>query len=105
MNRKILGIIICMLLIGTSITVFGTTNIHKIESISSNGGWIKHFEGNSWAHVVRQTDDGYVVVGATEPDVEFSTGEGLVMKVDNFGNQIWNCQCAKKSSNEWVNLN
>jgi hypothetical protein len=52
--------------------------------------WIKHYGGTSWAHVVRQTDDGFIVAGATEPDVEFSTGEGLVMKVDNFGNEIWN---------------
>jgi hypothetical protein len=77
-------------MIGASLSVLGTTNNYETKSISVNGGWVKHFEGNSWAHVVRQTDDGYVVVGATEPDVEFSTGEGLVMKVDNFGNEIWN---------------
>jgi hypothetical protein len=36
--------------------------------------------------VIRQVDDGYVVVGATDKD---DTGDGLVMKVDNTGNEIW----------------
>lgn len=89
--KKIIGIIIVMLLIGTIVLpVLVTQENFETKSTSLSGGWIKHFEGTSWAHVVRQTDDGYVVVGATEADVEFSTGEGLIMKVDNSGNEIWN---------------
>ena len=56
-------------------------------NIKLDSRWIKHFPGTSWAHVVRETDDGYVVVGATNIDI---SGDGLVMKVDKNGTELWN---------------
>jgi hypothetical protein len=85
--RKIIGIIIVTLMIG--IVVLPVLDSEEKEfnfSISRSGGWIKHFEGTSWAYVIRQVDDGYVLVGATDVD---DFGDGLVMKVDNSGNEIW----------------
>ena len=56
-------------------------------NIKLDSRWIKHFPGTSWAHVVRETEDGYVVVGATNIDI---SGDGLVMKVDKNGTELWN---------------
>lgn len=63
----------------------------KIENASEfqlkmESGWVKHFGGTSWAHVVRQTNDnGYIVVGGTD----FEGGDGLVLKTDSEGNELW----------------
>ncbi|MBN1860813.1 MAG: hypothetical protein JW840_05055 [Candidatus Thermoplasmatota archaeon] len=36
--------------------------------------------------MVRQTDDGYILAGATDVD---DTGDGLILKVDSLGNELW----------------
>ena len=91
MKKKIIGIIVCTLLIATILPIsadnINNDTIRKIaNNSSSNERWMKYYPGTSWAHVVRETNDGYVLVGATDVD---DTGDGLVMKVDKNGDEIW----------------
>jgi hypothetical protein len=94
MKIKIIGFLVFLLLFATCfLQVDAKFNIQNTDIINTNFKnqpvveWEKHFKGTSWAHVVRQIDDGFIVVGATDVD---DTGDGLVMKVDNSGNEIWN---------------
>lgn len=85
MKKRIIGILM-MLLICTNLIVLGTEEKYDTKITSLNGGWIKYFEGNSWAHVVRQTnDDGYILVGGSDAE----SGDGLVIKTDSNGNELW----------------
>ena len=85
--KKIIGIIIVMLLIGTSLSVLGTTNKYELKSNSISGGWIKHFEGTSWGHNVIQTSDGgYLIAGGTDYSGD---SDALLIKTDSNGNTQW----------------
>jgi len=106
MIKKIIGILVCTILVILVIPISAENGINNeikkgVITNLSNGGWIKHFPGTSWAHVVRETDDGYVLVGATDKD---DTGDGLIIKVDKNGNETWTTtvpNCAFEGL--WVN--
>jgi hypothetical protein len=87
MNKKIIGIFICMLLIGTVIPVLGTHYNYETISTSLNGGWIKHFEGSSWGHTVIQASDGGYLVGGGTGYNEGS--DALLIKTDSEGDKEW----------------
>jgi hypothetical protein len=88
MNSKMIVILIMTLMI--AITIPFSSALSEVQKNGNeqqlNDRWVKHFEGTSWAHVIRQAEDGYVLVGATDVDI---SGDGLVMKVDFSGNEIW----------------
>ena len=87
MNKKIVGIFIVMLLIGTVLPVLGTQDNYVTMSTSLSGGWIKHFEGTSWGHNVIQTSDGgYLIAGGTDYS---GNSDALLIKVDSDGNLEW----------------
>jgi len=70
--KKIIGIFIVMLFIGTVVLpVLGTEEKISINSISMRGDWIKHFEGISWGHTVIQTNDGGQLPGVSFNQIDF----------------------------------
>ncbi len=96
MKRKILGILVCTLLIATSIPAVGTLN-NSFQSKNPvdkplNGGWEKTYGGSEYDFCGsgRQTSDGgYIFCGETE-----SYGaeglDGWLVKTDADGNEVWN---------------
>jgi hypothetical protein len=87
MEKKLIGIFIMILLIGTVLPVLGAQDNHKTISTTLNGGWIKHFEGTSWGHTVIQTSEGGYLVGGGTGYNEGS--DALLIKTDSEGNKEW----------------
>jgi hypothetical protein len=94
MNRKIIGICIMMLLIGTAVLpALGMINKKEDVFFSSIYGpnieWEKTFGGDEfdWFYCIRQTNDGgYIATGTTEEsDVHYA----WLLKVDANGNEEW----------------
>lgn len=89
MKKKIVGICVCMLLIATTLPVINAVSVVKKSNDEHplNGGWVKDFEGTSWASSVIQTSDGgYLVAGGTG----YKEGsDALLIKTDAEGNIQW----------------
>jgi hypothetical protein len=96
MNNKLVGILICMLLITTTIPVVGTfNNLNQNKNtvnLSLNSGWINTYggDGKDAADSVYQTsDNGYIIIGET---TSFGAGDRDVwlFKLDANGVMDWN---------------
>jgi len=99
MKNKIIGIVICMLLIFSS-TTLALTPFNRNEQqtkhrlfdtsipVSSPGGWTKTFGSGSgeFGHSVQQTNDGGYIIGATTY-ADYNTI--WVIKTDKDGNAKW----------------
>jgi len=95
MEKKIVGILVCTLLIATVVfPAVETTNIkmYKINETLNQPTveWEKTFGGDEFDHFhsARQiSDGGYIACGVTE---ESDMYYAYVLKVDSNGNQLWN---------------
>jgi outer membrane protein assembly factor BamB len=101
MKNKIVGIVICTLLISSSTALalmpfsrdeqqmkhqfFDTTSV----PLPTSKGWIKIFEtyGGEGRSVQQTTDGGYIIAGSAVPS---NYDDFLLIKTDNNGNESWN---------------
>lgn len=97
--KKIIGILVCMLLIITAIPAVGQIkeiSINKDKEPTVDPGsddiWMKTYGGKKIdaGSAVLQVSDGYVVVGVTE---SYGGGKGDLwfIKTDKIGELIWRC--------------
>jgi hypothetical protein len=100
MRRKIIGILICMLLIATAIPVIGQVkniyiNKNNNETNPTNNGekWMKTYDFyhyDTGKSVIQTDDGGYIVVGSTTrtrfSDLNYDI---FLLKTDSMGNEIW----------------
>ncbi len=105
MKRKIVGILVCMLLIVTAVPVTGqikeifigenndfSENTDAIISPLSDDRWTKTFGGKDYdiGRSIQQTsDNGYIIVGSTKT---YGVGDADIwlIKTDVNGNEEWN---------------
>ena len=97
MNKKIIGIFVCTLLILTVLPVSGHTeifigeeSINQISPIFNGERWMKTFDLNDYdaGYSVQQTTDGgYIVVGSTHPPS--GNSNVWIIKTDNKGDMVW----------------
>jgi hypothetical protein len=113
LKSKIVGIVICILLISCSTALSVTPlrkNGHQIKQqcsdttpfpLPSPKGWIKIFGefGEDYGYSVQQTDDGgYIIAGCT-----LNIGNGgyvWLIKTDSNGNKIWDTWFGEKEGNK-----
>ena len=99
MNRKIIGIFVCTLLIATAIPVVGQLKVisiikenDEISPLSNGDKWIKTFNLNDHdqgSSVQQTTDGGYIVVGTTGPYLLPPIDNVWLIKTDSKGNMVW----------------
>jgi len=109
MNKKIIGILVCMLLITTAIPALGTTN--DIKASDENNAYSSHEIEVEWERLyggvnievfrnVKQTNDGgYIAVGAWNATrTPTDSGSHCLVKVDANGDEEWNATALPNSS-------
>jgi len=96
MNKKIIGIFVCTLLIATAIPAVGTINNSSQEKNPVdkplNDGWYKTYGGTEYdlGGTVQQTNDGgYIFCGETA-SYGAKGWDALVVKTDANGTEEWN---------------
>ena len=97
MKKEIIGIIVCVLLVGAVIPISGQIikgnvimDSDKINPYLNGNTWIKTFDLNDYdiGYTVQQTTDGgYILVGYTYPPNENS--KVWIIKTDNKGDMVW----------------
>ena len=97
MRRKIIGIFVCMLLIGTVIPVVGQVkdiSLNKendeISPLSNGDKWIKTFDFtpfDGFFSVQQTSDGGYITVGATKHPT--NNYDVWLVKTDSQGDIMW----------------
>jgi len=93
MKKKIIGILVCMLLIATAVPAVGTinknTNEKTVLQLPNGVEWdltIDRGEFDSIRHVEQTSDGGYIGCGLTEESDMFYC---YLIKVDSDGNEDW----------------
>lgn len=92
MNKKIIGICVCMLLIATTLPTVGTINNDIETNISPllppGIEWRKTYGGEefNWLYDIEITDDGYIAGGVFEYQNRMCA---WMLKTDKNGNETW----------------
>jgi hypothetical protein len=106
MKKKIVGIFVCMLLVGTVLPVAGliTNGIpetnNPIENPFGEKTWIKILGGTDYdigSSIQQTTDNGYIIVGSTR-SYSVSEVDIWLIKIDENGNEEWNATFGESKS-------
>ena len=98
MKKELIGIFICLLLVGTVFPISGQVIENSI--IRDNDGnnplingdkWIKKFGGDGWdlGFYAQETSDGGFIVGGETSSFGNENGKIWLIKTDSIGNLIW----------------
>jgi len=95
MRRKIIGMLVCTLLIVTAISAVGqikdiSISKDEISPLTNSDNWIKIFDnGFEFGYYAQETSDGGFIVGGVNSSSRNDYGNIWLIKTDSAGNLIW----------------
>jgi hypothetical protein len=101
MSRKLLGLSVFVLFVGTSVVPSISGNITDFDFVENKSyfisppeeEWNNTFggvENDIGVSVQQTTDGGYIITGRTNYSFYNGTNDILLIKTDSFGNELWN---------------